>query len=525
VTSQIYDCFTFFNELDLLEIRLNELSDTVDMFVIAEAPVTFQGAPKPLYFYENRDRFAKFADRIRHVVVNDMQKSENPWEREWHQRNALRRGFADAPPDATILIADADEIPSAAAMRALAQRKDLTYLQMPLYVYCMNYQVMAGEDAPTIASYGGPKHILDVLRDLSAPRNGTPDNYLNRQGMSELSHHLIEEGGWHFSWLGKPEMLQQKLKAFSHTQKRYTERASTEELTRIMAERRFFVTESPISVRPLSEMPQSVRDNIDYYVRNELLSADAPDTAPPVPVLQGSGRSATLASSRVSMLGVVVATPQACPVCGSKALTEVATKFAVTYMSCGNCNAVFSGPLQGLPCQPTEDGTDVSANLPMHRVRLQRLLGALGRRSDTILDFGSARSGYADSAKSHGIRVFGMERNATPALAGIPPASVDGINMVETIQRLSDPVETMTQLAALLKPGGIIYVESSFVDFIGNPARSDYVDPFIGQCCIHSRKSIDYLCRKLGLRAAWMNNNVVFMHKAVEAARISAFWH
>jgi beta-1,4-mannosyl-glycoprotein beta-1,4-N-acetylglucosaminyltransferase len=53
----LYDCFTFCDGLDLLDIRLAELSPFVDTFVIAEAPVTFQGKPKPLYYQENKARF------------------------------------------------------------------------------------------------------------------------------------------------------------------------------------------------------------------------------------------------------------------------------------------------------------------------------------------------------------------------------------------------------------------------------------------------------------------------------------
>ena len=65
----IYDCFPFFNELDLLEIRLNELSGVVDRFVLSEAELTHNGDRKPLYFNEHKDRFAKFADKIIHIIV------------------------------------------------------------------------------------------------------------------------------------------------------------------------------------------------------------------------------------------------------------------------------------------------------------------------------------------------------------------------------------------------------------------------------------------------------------------------
>ena len=67
----IYDCFTFFNELDVLEIRLHVLAEVVDRFVLVEARQTFQRGAKPLYYAENLDRFGPFADRIEHIVVDE----------------------------------------------------------------------------------------------------------------------------------------------------------------------------------------------------------------------------------------------------------------------------------------------------------------------------------------------------------------------------------------------------------------------------------------------------------------------
>jgi len=66
----IYDCFSFFNELDLLEIRLHELDPVVDKFVLVEASKTFQGKDKPLFYDENKERYKEFSEKIIHVVVD-----------------------------------------------------------------------------------------------------------------------------------------------------------------------------------------------------------------------------------------------------------------------------------------------------------------------------------------------------------------------------------------------------------------------------------------------------------------------
>ena len=72
----VFDCFPFFNEVELLEIRLAEMSRAVDVFVLAESPVTHQGNPKPLIFDDNRSRFRSYLSRIRHIVVEDMPGGE-----------------------------------------------------------------------------------------------------------------------------------------------------------------------------------------------------------------------------------------------------------------------------------------------------------------------------------------------------------------------------------------------------------------------------------------------------------------
>ena len=73
----VYDCFQFFNELDILKIRLHVLNPVVDRFVISEATETFSGLKKPLYYEENKELFAEFADKIIHVVVEDTPEGDD----------------------------------------------------------------------------------------------------------------------------------------------------------------------------------------------------------------------------------------------------------------------------------------------------------------------------------------------------------------------------------------------------------------------------------------------------------------
>jgi beta-1,4-mannosyl-glycoprotein beta-1,4-N-acetylglucosaminyltransferase len=91
---KIYDCFTFFNEFELLELRLRELYDHVDCFVLVEADRTFQNKEKPFYFTEqmNAPRWQQYRDKIKVVRVADMPIDTDTWGRERHQRDAIIHG-------------------------------------------------------------------------------------------------------------------------------------------------------------------------------------------------------------------------------------------------------------------------------------------------------------------------------------------------------------------------------------------------------------------------------------------------
>ena len=108
---RIFDTLLFDAELDLLEHRLRETFDLIDVFVLVEAAETFRGERKPLVFRENRERFAWAASKIRHVALDSLgAPGLSPWRREGIQRNAIMLGLRDAHPDDIILILDADEI-------------------------------------------------------------------------------------------------------------------------------------------------------------------------------------------------------------------------------------------------------------------------------------------------------------------------------------------------------------------------------------------------------------------------------
>ena len=196
----IYDCFLFFNELDLLEIRLLELAAVVDRFVLVEATKTFQGAPKPLFFAQHRDRFANFLDRIIHVVVDEEPEGLDAWGREHYQRNQMVRGLVGCDPDDVVLISDLDEIPRPSAILDYQDEPGIKALMQDFYYYFLNCKSVYFKWP------WGTRMVY--FRDLT-----TPQDIRNHEDVTRVIN-----GGWHFSFLGGVDRIIEKLEAFSHTE-------------------------------------------------------------------------------------------------------------------------------------------------------------------------------------------------------------------------------------------------------------------------------------------------------------------
>jgi len=195
----IVDGFTFFNELDVLMIRLEELYPVVDQFVIVEADMTFRGDKKRSFFSDHMEFFTKYFDKITlrqvinpgNVVGRD---GEIPWIRERAQRNGIGYAFKDLKPDDLVIISDVDEIPRRETIEQ-ADIKELTSLNMHMYYYGLNIYDCEW-DAAKILPY----------RDFTTAEEVRQAN----------ANRFYDNAGWHFSYLGTPETVRQKLKSFSH---------------------------------------------------------------------------------------------------------------------------------------------------------------------------------------------------------------------------------------------------------------------------------------------------------------------
>lgn len=227
----VYDCFIFFNELDLLEIRLNTLKDVVDRFVIVESENTFQGKPKPLYFEENKVRFKSFEDRIIHVVMRNVNGNDSltEWQRESAQRNELLSIWKKCKPNDTIILSDADEIPNPDLIRKNASKPGVTVFQHRNFYHYLNCRCMSisetwwyGSVMFSAKNLKEPQKIRMIAANLNRSYNLILKKVL-RQFISFMESlwigkRIAQDAGWHFGFLGGEEMIIQKIEAFSHTE-------------------------------------------------------------------------------------------------------------------------------------------------------------------------------------------------------------------------------------------------------------------------------------------------------------------
>lgn len=211
---KIYDCFTFYNELDLLEIRLEELYDTVDHFVLVEATTTFTNRPKEMLFAKNKSRYSKYIDKIIYIPV-DLPKSTNPWDNEKHQRNAIMQGLNGANPDDIIIVSDCDEVLRSTAIESLRNLDQTLYaLRMPLFNFKFNYMSLKSSRYD-IWAMATRRFVLDELTPDSL--RGMRFNFMGA-GFQHQDNgcRVIEHSGWHFGYLGNNQYLQDKARSFSH---------------------------------------------------------------------------------------------------------------------------------------------------------------------------------------------------------------------------------------------------------------------------------------------------------------------
>lgn len=255
---KVYDCFIASNELDLIEMRLHTLDDVVDRFVICEGTKYHNGEPKPLFFNESRERFAPFLHKIIHVVVDDWPEAsgsiyDNAWMCERYQRDAIMRGLTDCKDEDIIILGDADEITNPEAVKNYQVSQGLCRLKQRMFYYYLNCENKEGWDWHKIAPYKTVKE-LTPCGVRYPPAGDTP---------------LIENGGWHFSFLSSPEGIADKLRTYSHQE------FNTPEITNTARIQSLMERGQDLFDRPLKYEFVEIDESYPQYIRNRVAELTA----------------------------------------------------------------------------------------------------------------------------------------------------------------------------------------------------------------------------------------------------------
>ena len=212
---KIFDCFSYWDEDLLLDLRLNILSDHVDYFVITEGNKTWQNNPKNLRFDINK--FEKFKEKIIYIPVTDMPDGDNPYLRENHQRNCLERGLIKADKNDIIIISDLDEIPNPKTLSKFKNDQRFAVFKQKHFYYKLN---LLNVNNPNwhgsricIKKYLKSPQWLRYLKFKKRPFWRIDKFRLNN---------IIEDGGWHFCNLKTPENLLYKYKNLCETNDPYS---------------------------------------------------------------------------------------------------------------------------------------------------------------------------------------------------------------------------------------------------------------------------------------------------------------
>ena len=238
---KIYDCFMLFDEIDLLSIRLEELYNFVDYFLIVEANTNYLGIAKPLYFEKYKSRFEKFKDKIIYLPVSHPRfslldkfymwlnkKTKHNlitvagflfglgiWKMERFQRTCIKKGLKNCSKSDIILLSDLDEIPNTdifPLIKKTCEKNKLVWLKQKDYRYFLNGELKD--------FWLGTKAIkFDILKKYYF---GNPAEIrygfifaLRKKFSLKPEIIYLERGGWHFSYLGGIKKVMEKIKFFS----------------------------------------------------------------------------------------------------------------------------------------------------------------------------------------------------------------------------------------------------------------------------------------------------------------------
>ena len=287
---RIFDCFMFYDEEVVLDIRLNSLKNYVDCFVIVESKFYHNGKKRDLKFDINK--YPKFKDKIIYIIQdeepqnleklykNDDEETKssklifNAHIRENFQRNQISRGLSKANDDDLIMISDVDEIPKLKDLNVAKVKNKIVIFVQNIFYYKLNRYLEGfkwyGTKACMKKNLKSPQWLRNVKnKKFSFWRLDTffsEKKYINKV--------ILDDGGWHFSNLKSPIDIENKLKSYLHHRDFEVENINLKEISKLMRnnetiydmfadkrQKKFSEKKRKLSLYSKNNLPQYILDN------------------------------------------------------------------------------------------------------------------------------------------------------------------------------------------------------------------------------------------------------------------------
>ena len=285
----------YFDEDLVLDLRLNYLDKFVDKFIIVESKFNHNGEKrKPLF---NINKFKKFKDKIIYILhdqtapnlieINENlspkqisdRKIMNALRRENYQRNFIKEGLTNISDEDWIIISDLDEIPNLENVNFEKIQDHFVFFKQLMIYYKFNLILenysWIGSKACKKKHFKSPQWLRNI-KDRNYPL-WRIDVFFSNHKYSKIK--IIENGGWHFSYIKSPEDIEKKLKSYLHhreyelnplgikeIQKRINEKKTVYNL-KVDTKKNKFDEGNSLKKIDIKNLPSYIRDNMDKFLK------------------------------------------------------------------------------------------------------------------------------------------------------------------------------------------------------------------------------------------------------------------
>ena len=291
---KIFDCFMYFDEETVLDLRLNILDKYVDYFIIVESIYTHKGDKRNLKF--NPKKFTKFQNKIKYfiydkipekiepILENDNENDKarkyimNAVYRENGQRDFISSGLKDAKDNDLILISDVDEIPNLNNLNFNALKEKIIIFKQDMFYYKLNLKlpniIWSGTKACKKKNLLSPQWLRNI-KDRKYPFFRL-DTFFSKKKYTNIK--FIDNGGWHFSNIKTAQEIEHKLRSYLHHQEFDENPMTTNEIENVIKNKQAIYdlkvdqrvskiggTGSKLVQYPFEKLPQFIQNNQGLY--------------------------------------------------------------------------------------------------------------------------------------------------------------------------------------------------------------------------------------------------------------------